>query len=249
MAVTTLALTVGGLTSALADTITSPNAKTGTETNATQPDPSKPGAKTSDRTPGDPAPQRTPNATDEGAAGTDAGQTQEGTSDRTPSKQELHLATKSLSTPKSGAGLLSPAFFRSIEPHVAAVLEVWQSSVVRKRLFKRWFVGLGMLAMLGALISMPMTSTYAFAMAGAKTAATASMDGMPCHKLVKHCPDCPQKVCPDIGTCLVKCFQPLSPPVAEASLQGDVVSARVAPEPSQIRATSLIPPLLRPPSV
>ena len=72
-----------------------------------------------------------------------------------------HLATKSLSTPKSGAGLLSPAFFRSIEPHVAAVLEVWQSSVVRKRLFKRWFVGLGMLAMLGALITMPMTSTYA----------------------------------------------------------------------------------------
>ena len=106
-----------------------------------------------------------------------------------------------------------------------------------------------MLAMLGALISMPLTSTYAFAMAGAKTAATASMGGMPCHKLVKHCPDCPQKVCPDIGTCLVKCFQPLSPPVAEASLQGDVVSARVAPEPSQIRATSLIPPLLRPPSV
>ena len=80
-----------------------------------------------------------------------------------------------------------------------------------------------MLAMLGALISMPMTSTYAFAMAGAKTAATASMDGIPCHKPVKHCPDCPQKVCPDIATCLVKCFQPLSPPVAEASLQGDVV--------------------------
>jgi hypothetical protein len=106
-----------------------------------------------------------------------------------------------------------------------------------------------MLAMLGALISMPMTSTYAFAMAEAKTAAAASMDGLPCHKPVKHCPDCPQKVCPDIGTCLVKCFQPLSPPVAEASLQGDVVSARVAPEPSQVRATSLIPPLLRPPSV
>ena len=91
-----------------------------------------------------------------------------------------------------------------------------------------------MLAMLGALISMPMTSTYAFAMAGAKSAATASMDGMPCHKPVKHCPDCPQKVCPDIGTCLVKCFQPLSPPVAEARLQGDVVSERVVPEPSQV---------------
>ena len=92
-----------------------------------------------------------------------------------------------------------------------------------------------MLAMLGALISMPMTSTYAFAMAGAKTAATASMDGMPCHKPVKHCPDCPQKVCPDIGTCLVKCFQPLSPPVAaSASARRDVVGDARHAEPSQI---------------
>jgi hypothetical protein len=42
--------------------------------------------KTSDRTPGDPAPNRTPGATDSGAAGTDAGQTPAGTSDRTPNK-------------------------------------------------------------------------------------------------------------------------------------------------------------------
>lgn len=42
--------------------------------------------KTSDRTPGNPAPDRTPGATNSGAAGTDAGQTPGGTSDRTPSK-------------------------------------------------------------------------------------------------------------------------------------------------------------------
>lgn len=40
--------------------------------------------KTSDRTPGDPSPSRTPGATGSGAAGTDAAQTTEGTSDRTP---------------------------------------------------------------------------------------------------------------------------------------------------------------------
>jgi hypothetical protein len=40
--------------------------------------------KTSDRTPGDPSPSRTPGATGTGAAGTDAGQTPSGTSDRTP---------------------------------------------------------------------------------------------------------------------------------------------------------------------
>lgn len=43
--------------------------------------------KTSDRTPDDPSPSRTPGATDTGAAGTDAGQTPSGTSDRTPDKQ------------------------------------------------------------------------------------------------------------------------------------------------------------------
>ncbi|WBT37666.1 hypothetical protein [Hyphomicrobium sp. DMF-1] len=40
--------------------------------------------KTSDRTPGDPSPSRTPGATGTGAAGTEAGQTASGTSDRTP---------------------------------------------------------------------------------------------------------------------------------------------------------------------
>ena len=44
------------------------------------------GGKTSDRTPGDAAPARTPGATDTGAAGTDAAKTSGGTSDRTPNK-------------------------------------------------------------------------------------------------------------------------------------------------------------------
>jgi hypothetical protein len=40
--------------------------------------------KTSDRTPGNLTPHRTPNASSAGNTGTDAGQTHEGTSDRTP---------------------------------------------------------------------------------------------------------------------------------------------------------------------
>ena len=43
--------------------------------------------KTSDRTPGDASPSRTPGATGTGAAGTEAGQTPSGTSDRTPAQQ------------------------------------------------------------------------------------------------------------------------------------------------------------------
>jgi hypothetical protein len=44
--------------------------------------------KTSDRTPGNPEPARTPNATSAGEVGTDAAKTPEGTSDRTPEKHE-----------------------------------------------------------------------------------------------------------------------------------------------------------------
>jgi hypothetical protein len=106
---------------------------------------------------------------------------------------------------------------------------------------------LGMLAMLGALVAVPLSSTYALAMASADHAMAVKHE-MPCHKSVKkpvkHCPDCP-----DMGTCLGKCFQPLSAPVAETRLLGAVVTSCVLPEPSQIAAGSLIPPLLRPPSV
>jgi hypothetical protein len=42
--------------------------------------------KSSDRTPGNPSPARTPNSSATGAAGTDAARTPEGTSDRTPNK-------------------------------------------------------------------------------------------------------------------------------------------------------------------
>jgi hypothetical protein len=104
-----------------------------------------------------------------------------------------------------------------------------------------------MIAMLGALIALPMTTSIALAMAGPMVAKSTAHE-MPCHKPAKkpakHCPGCP-----DMGTCLVKCFQPLSALVAETCLLGVVAAPRVLPEPSQIAAGSLIPPLLRPPSV
>jgi len=137
-------------------------------------------------------------------------------------------------------------------------LKLCHSPSVRNRLFQRWFVVLGMVAMFGALLSMPVTATYAFAMAGQASAMatgdhamdTASMPkDMDCAKAAKHCPNCPQKFCPEMGSCLVKCFQPLSPPAAEARLRGVVRSERVMPTPSRVTVSSLIPPLLRPPSV
>lgn len=128
-------------------------------------------------------------------------------------------------------------------------------SPVRNRFYQRWFVTLGMLAMLGALISMPLTATYALAMAGTHPAASDHMTmadakgEMPCQKPMKSCPDCPQKVCPEMGSCLVKCFQPLPAPISEARLSRDVIAERLVPLPVAVTTGSLIPPLLRPPSV
>lgn len=125
---------------------------------------------------------------------------------------------------------------------------------MRHRFYHRWFVFLGLLAMIGALLSMPLAATYAYAMTGKASVSTSEAmpahgDEMPCHKkMKKHCPNCPQKVCPEMGSCLVKCFQPLPAPVSEAGLRGDVITDRVAPAIYAVPPSSLIPPLLRPPS-
>lgn len=126
---------------------------------------------------------------------------------------------------------------------------------MRHRFYHRWFVLLGLLAMIGALLSMPLAATYAYAMSGKASVSTsdampAQGDEMPCHKKMKKpCPNCPQKVCPEMGSCLVKCFQPLPAPVSEAGLRGDVIADRVAPAIYAVPPSSLIPPLLRPPSL
>jgi hypothetical protein len=106
-----------------------------------------------------------------------------------------------------------------------------------------------MIAMLGALLVAPVSTPMALAMANAKVAA-ASTDEMPCHKPAKqkHCPDCPQKVC-DMTACLAKCFQSLAVPVAAVRVPQLQASATIRPAVSQTESGSLIPPLLRPPSV
>lgn len=105
-----------------------------------------------------------------------------------------------------------------------------------------------MIAMLGALIALPLTTASALAMSK-PMAAHATAHEMPCHKPAKPCPHCPQKVCQDMGNCLVKCFQPLYSPVADEGLLGTMVGSRLSPGLSQVASSSLIPPLLRPPSV
>jgi hypothetical protein len=107
--------------------------------------------------------------------------------------------------------------------------------------------------MLGALLVAPVSTPMALAMATAthQSKASAAADEMPCHKPAKqkHCPDCPQKMCADMTACLAKCFQPLAVPVAAVRVLQLQASATIRPGVSQVESGSLIPPLLRPPSV
>ena len=107
----------------------------------------------------------------------------------------------------------------------------------------RWFVGLGTLAMLLALAAIP--AGIALASAKLQIATASSSDDMPCDH---PCPGC-AKPCPDMGTCLMKCFQPLSQVPAQSVVENHTVRDLIAPGASRRIAEAPIPPLLRPPSI
>ena len=122
-------------------------------------------------------------------------------------------------------------------------LPLWQCHRV-KRSFHRWFVALGVLAMVMALVAIP----AGIALASAKSdmaAMSASSDEMPCNH---PCPGC-AKPCPDMGSCLLKCFQQLSNAPVQPGMQAHNVRDLIAPGLSRRISEAPIPPLLRPPSV
>jgi hypothetical protein len=126
---------------------------------------------------------------------------------------------------------------------LVAALRLWHCGGV-KRTLHRWFVALGVLAMVMALVAIPAGITLASAKSD-MAAMTASSDDMPCNH---PCPGC-AKPCPDMGSCLLKCFQPLSQVPALAVVERHPVGDLIAPGVSQRMTAAPIPPLLRPPSV
>jgi hypothetical protein len=126
---------------------------------------------------------------------------------------------------------------------LVAILLLWHSPSV-KRSLHRWFVALGVLAMVMALVAIP----AGIALASAKfdmAAMSASSDDMPCNH---PCPGC-AKPCPDMGSCLLKCFQQLSNAPTQPSVHGHSVRDLIPPGLSRRISEAPIPPLLRPPSV
>jgi hypothetical protein len=125
---------------------------------------------------------------------------------------------------------------------------------VRRPVYQRWSVVLGMIAMLGAIVSVPLAAAHALQMAASQHSqqTAAAKHDMPCHghkpAKAKHCPNCPQKTCPDLANCLAKCLQQLTPLPIEAQLHGHMIRDGVVPAASQVSAGTLAPLLLRPPS-
>jgi hypothetical protein len=123
---------------------------------------------------------------------------------------------------------------------------------VKGRMVQRWSLILGLLAMLGAGVVVPMTATHAAAKPRMTSTSSMSVatEAMPCHKPANPCPNCPQKGCPDMGaSCLVKCSQLVATPAAVALTYTPVMRSRLASPPRQAVSGTLTPPLLRPPIV
>ena len=115
---------------------------------------------------------------------------------------------------------------------------------MRKRLH-RCFVVLGLMAMVMALVAIPVGITLAASKSHTATVMADNADNMPCNH---PCPGC-AKPCPDMGNCLLKCFQQLWPAPNQTSFTGSFLRGLVALGVSRRIVEAPIPPLLRPPSV
>jgi hypothetical protein len=110
--------------------------------------------------------------------------------------------------------------------------------------FHRWIGLLGMVAMFGAVIELPVAATAAVAMTTLKAPAT-TVD----HQPAKPCKHCPKKLAFDTAGCLVKCFQAFYSPAGKIVLKVSVIASRgPAPAPSQSASGTSFSPPLRPPS-
>ena len=128
--------------------------------------------------------------------------------------------------------------------YIVVPVALWHSVGVKRRLH-RSFVVLGLVAMVAALVAIPAGITLAQSKSHAAMAMADDADGgMPCDH---PCPCCP-KPCPDMGSCLLKCFQQLSPIPGQASIDAPLVREPVRLSLSRRIADAPIPPLLRPPS-
>ncbi len=127
--------------------------------------------------------------------------------------------------------------------------DIWLGKHMRKGWLRCCICILGVLAILGTVVSVPAGFANAFASKNFDMAAMAMAGSEDCPKQVDPCPDCLSKICPDAGSCLVGCVNSLPSPLANnyarVAVLKEGLSLLSAPRP----AGTLSPPLIRPPIV
>ena len=131
---------------------------------------------------------------------------------------------------------------------LAAAKGAWHAPRMRQRFAKRCFFALGMIAMLGMLLAVSVSSNAALAMSAQAVSMHAAGE-MPCHEPVKPCPECPPKGCTGTATCLAKCASATPSLASDHVLDTETKPVAIPPGLARVAKTLITPPLLRPPSV
>ena len=170
-----------------------------------------------------------------------------------PTMVDLAWGSQIELVPMSAAECIATAF-ADFDNHtrtgaVAPLRYVCQHRPVKISRNNRWFALLGLVAMVTGLMAVVLTAPVAkmdHAMMGHSASHGADQSGV---TGCAHCPNCPHEGCPDLAGCLAKCFQPIFDMTKTAATFEPAVHTQVTMAAMPVLGGSLIPPLLRPPSV
>ena len=114
------------------------------------------------------------------------------------------------------------------------------------------FCILGLLAMLGTVVSEPPASANVLVPTTNMSMATMDMSAARsegCQKQAAPCPDCAKKICPELASCLIQCVNSLSSPATHEHRRVASTKERLTFSSAASPAGILIPLLIRPPIV
>ena len=143
---------------------------------------------------------------------------------------------------------MSPSFIAAARQNLPLSPARDMFRAMRQRFAKRCFFALGMIAMLGMLLAVPVSSNAALAIS-VQAVSMAAAGEMPCHQPAKPCPECPPKGCSGTATCLAKCANAVPSLVSGHELDAGTEPGAIPPGLARVAKTLITPPLLRPPSV
>lgn len=164
----------------------------------------------------------------------------------------LHPTTSTRSTVHVSANTARRCDTERTIPMIDVRSQIWQEWLMRTTWLRYCCCILGVLAMLGSVLSVPLVSADAFAPKSDMSMPSMTMSDVGaegCQKQAAACADCGDTKCPNLTSCLIVFVNSLPAPAAIAyrsvvgATESFAFSSATAP------AGMLIPPLIRPPIV